>query len=548
MSPDKNPAHFVLYYSGFYTGCVSSSTTQNCPSSVWHRFPDSSLDHDINEIAFDPGSTNCAIYEVSDFGVLKMAPPTSDLPCGDPRAWTLPGSAGVGFGALQIYQIAGHVQYPIAGVFSGHTNLFIGTMDNLLWGTYDTGAPRWQCLGPPSCEPEGTFLQVAAPSQLLTQVTFDSLDTGAIKSVQLNQVFGTLSNETDWTNITPPGNGSPPFVVSVNTYVEWSGGTLYLTQDNGQSWVPVGTLPSNIRPFDAIQVANTANGPAIYDMVSDSSGNQGIALLVHFLPPPSSPAAFEIQTIGGTNSRGTPSGLKAVWGNCFGQGSFYCAPVFAADPNDYRHLYASDSIQKFVAVSADTGESWKEDIALTNLVTTAGVSMTDSIGNSQVHVFAFDPANSSHILVGTDQAGIFASENGGLTWSALPNTAKATAITSFFFDDRTNAVFVGTYGRGLWKLVLDWTTVLPVMTLTLQPPAGTNDDAPKRKITVLAKDSRTGALVSGAVSIGGKSGLTGQEISYPGCAFVDPQTHVRQYVPCKGSVIAPPYAAAIFTD
>jgi hypothetical protein len=85
--------------------------------------------------------------------------------------------------------------------------------------------------------------------------------------------------------------------------------------------------------------------------------------------------------------------------------------------------------------------------------------MTDSIGNSQVHVFAFDPNNSMHILVGTDQAGIFASANGGTTWSAVPNTSRATSITSFFFDDRTNTIYVGTYGRGLWKLTLDWTTV-----------------------------------------------------------------------------------------
>ena len=38
-------------------------------------------------------------------------------------------------------------------------------------------------------------------------------------------------------------------------------------------------------------------------------------------------------------------------------------------------------------------------------------------------------------------------------------TTRATAITSFFFDDRTGSVYVATYGRGLWKLVVDWSTV-----------------------------------------------------------------------------------------
>jgi hypothetical protein len=179
----------------------------------------------------------------------------------------------------------------------------------------------------------------------------------------------------------------------------------------------------------------------VYDVVTDFMENSGVALLAEFIPPPNSPAVFKVQTLGGINSRGSPSGLKGVWGNCFGQGSWYCAPVFAVDPNDFHHLYAADPQQEFVAVSRDAGESWTEDGGLTNSVTAGGLPMTDSIAGSQVHVFAFDPGNSSHVLVGTDQAGIFASANGGLTWSALPNTAK------------------GTYGRGLWKLSLDWSTV-----------------------------------------------------------------------------------------
>jgi photosystem II stability/assembly factor-like uncharacterized protein len=103
--------------------------------------------------------------------------------------------------------------------------------------------------------------------------------------------------------------------------------------------------------------------------------------------------------------------------------------------------------------------TWKEDTNLTQLIGAHGVQMVDSIGNSQVHVVAFDPRNSSHLIVGTDQAGIFASANGGASWSAVANTAQAKAFTSFYFDDRTHSIYVGTYGRGLWKLTLDWSAV-----------------------------------------------------------------------------------------
>lgn len=53
-------------------------------------------------------------------------------------------------------------------------------------------------------------------------------------------------------------------------------------------------------------------------------------------------------------------------------------------------------------------------------------TICDSTGNSQVHVFAFDPGNSAHILVGTEHAGIFASANGiaAPSWQVEPGTAS----------------------------------------------------------------------------------------------------------------------------
>lgn len=474
FSADLNPIHFDLHFAGRMVTCsktpVVASTGQRCPTNTnnsWTFLPASSLNHDINGVAFNPipFTNNCAMYMAADFGVYKMGTPSAGLPCGAPTAWTIAGNSGAGYGALQLYQVAGQVQFPITGGgvnISGHTSVFVGTQDNGLAETFDVGVSKWQCFGAQGfCDPEGKFIQAAPTPQDSTQITLDSLDGSTMEKATLDPGNGVLSDENAWNAVTPPGNGSPPFYVAPNTYVQWLGTTLFVTVDNATSWSPIGTLPSGFTPFNAIQIVKTSAGasPAVYDMVADSSGNQGIALLPRFLPPPASPAPFSIQTLGGTNSRGVPSGLKAIWGNCFGQQGFGCAPVFAADPNDFRHIMAVDSVQRFVAVSTDAGETWKEDIGLTAVVTANGVPISDSTGNSQVHVFAFDPGNSAHILVGTDQAGIFASANGGVTWSALPNTARATNISNFFFDDRTGAVLVATYGRGMWKLTLDWTTV-----------------------------------------------------------------------------------------
>jgi hypothetical protein len=482
---DQNPDHFDLYYSGRQVTCSLSAANQHCPANTndsWAFIPNvagTNLNHDINGIAVSPYIDNCPLYEVSDFGVLKAGGVSAGSPCGNVAAWALISNASAGYGALQLYDIAGQMQFPVSGGginISGSTTLFIATMDNLEFANAGDGLASWQGFGV-----EGSFLQVLNNTSLATQVAdlrLNLVDFGdptqwRAQTIVPNNANGTWTNPQPWTAASPPGNRAPSFLVAPHTYVEWTGTTafdaqpgtganvLYLTQDNGQSWVPVGNLASNLTPFNRIQVAQTltGQGPVVYDVVEDANNNKGIAILAHFLPPPGAPGTFEIQTLGGTNDRHSPSGLKGIWGNCFGDGAWYCAPVFSADPNDFTHLYAVDNVQQFVAVSHDAGETWREDIGLTNLVKAGGTPMTDSIGNSQVHVFAFDPNNSMHILVGTDQAGIFASANGGTTWSAVPNTSRATSITSFFFDDRTNTIYVGTYGRGLWKLTLDWTTV-----------------------------------------------------------------------------------------
>jgi len=193
--------------------------------------------------------------------------------------------------------------------------------------------------------------------------------------------------------------------------------------------------------------------------VVDSKGSSGLALITN-LSPTATPRSLEVRTLGGVNNQGFSSGLQGIMGNCFASGDWYCQPVYAADPNDYRKLIAADPVQKNMASSDDAGRTWRSMLGLTSLVTGGGtLSFTDGIGGCQAHVITYDPGNSAHVLVGTDQAGIIASANGGLTWSALPDTTKATAISSIFFDDRAGVVYVATFGRGLWKLTVDWSTL-----------------------------------------------------------------------------------------
>jgi photosystem II stability/assembly factor-like uncharacterized protein len=472
LAADQDPAHFDLYFPGRRVTC--SNAAPRCPSNAreaWARVPASPLNHDINDLAFAPGG-NCPRLMVADWGVYRSGNSSPNLPCGADDAWTHVGRASTGLGSLQIYDVTGQLHYPVSasGVsISGYTNLFIGTMDNLLWATHDAGSAGWQGFGT-----EGSYLQsvyeapIGPASDL--QLTYMEFGGGgrAMKNVPNVQAGTWSSQPTAWTASVPPGNGTAPVLISSHTYVQWSGNSLFLTSDGGATWSRLGVLPTDpadptnalsINTFGSSQATQTTAGPALYEFVTDAVGRNGLALLTN-LSPTATPRLLEVRTFAGVNNRGSSSGLQTIFGNCFAPGAWYCRPVYAADPKDYRNLIAADFGQNAMVTSNDAGQTWHELVGLTNLVTGSGtLSFTDGMGGCQAHVIAYDPGNSSHILVGTDQAGILASADGGLTWRALPGTASATAITSIFFDDRTDSIYVATYGRGLWKLTVDWTTV-----------------------------------------------------------------------------------------
>jgi photosystem II stability/assembly factor-like uncharacterized protein len=473
---DGDPSHFDLYYPGRVVTCNSTPGAQRCATNVaenWPRLPSSPvLNHDINGIAFVPGNA-CPWLMAADYGVYRAVPTALGAPCGPASGWTHVGKASNGLHSLQIYEVAGQLQFPVTGQgisVSGSTHLFLGTMDNLVWANYDAGPAGWQGFGA-----EGSFLQVLYENTLLPasdlQLTY--VELGRLPAPQVDKIIpnpggASWSQPPAHWSIVLPGPAMPPILIGPHTYVQWMNlgpPLLFLTTDGGANFTAIANLPPNptnpvpllgITKYGSTQVTMTPAGPALYEVVTDGT-NSGLALLTNLSATPT-PRAFEVRTFAGRNGQGFASGLTGIMSHCFGM-ALYCQAVYAVDRNDYRNLIAVDSAGAIVRTS-DAGRTWQSMPDLTNLVTVGGaISFKDPSGGSQARVIAYDPRNSQHILVGTDQAGIIASANGGLTWSALPGTAQATAITSFFFDDRMMVIYVGTYGRGLWKLAVDWTTV-----------------------------------------------------------------------------------------
>jgi hypothetical protein len=153
-------------------------------------------------------------------------------------------------------------------------------------------------------------------------------------------------------------------------------------------------------------------------------------------------------------------GRQGIFGNCFAPGAWYCQPVYGVDPKDYRKLIAADPVQK----NHGQQRRCRPDLARNGGAAEPRDSRRDAFVHGRdrrvpgtrdrLRPWELEPRSRRHRPSGSHR-----SANGGLTWAALPGTASAPAISSIFFDDRTDVIYIATYGRGLWRLTVDWTTV-----------------------------------------------------------------------------------------
>ncbi|HLQ62346.1 MAG TPA: hypothetical protein VK131_10820, partial [Candidatus Acidoferrales bacterium] len=362
--------------------------------------------------------------------------------CG--ASFQISGTHGHGYNALQVYEVTGETHPGL------NSDLYFGTMDNNLWASADSGA-TW----PGVVAFEGFFIQVPHSSPISggQKVTF--VACGACGQLLTGPVFG--GPRLGWPQPLAAITGNP-VVVEEGVYVQWAmpsppASQLYLTTNTGGTWTAVSGATTALSRSGLQKVAGPAASPTVY---------QGV------LRPVLSPA---VRAGGGPNKVGlvkitgvrtasatvtdADGGLSNVGTYCNGQGTFVCPTVFGVDPGNPNHLIAPDADTQQMKVSTDGGASWTVDAMLTSLVTNGGQLLFNvpNVG-VQAHSIFFDPNNGNHIFVGTDQNGIIASLNGGLTWVKLPGSDRIPVITSFFFDEVQNDILVSSYGRGLWKLSL----------------------------------------------------------------------------------------------
>jgi hypothetical protein len=443
LSSDGDPNHFDIYFSGGSGNNVIRQTCTNTGgpglrcSTSWNTV--STQHGDPNGLAFSSSSDNCAQYIVTDGGTET----TSD--CG--ATWAITGSGVGGYHALQIYEMNGQVH-------PDHTDLYFGTQDNEMWASGDNGI-TW----PTNVNWEGWFIQMPHNSATHTGETIAYVDAGPALNSKSSEHFASASYGGWIPN--PPGGGynallevGNPVIIENGVYIQWAPTPptwqLYISTDTGASWTAVNGASTPLQPIDQPFVSGPPANPSVYQGVLRPGGNNGLIQITGVRSAsPTSPATVN----------NADSGLTNIGRWLMGQGSFRNPLVFAVDPSNPQHLMAADVGVNMMMVSTTGGTTWNPVNPLTNLVTSAGqfqFSQSTTIPGlaTQAHVIAFDPTNGNRILVGTEQAGILGSLDGGVTWGILPGSDAIPAVSSFFFDQVQNDVMASSYGRGLWKLDL----------------------------------------------------------------------------------------------
>ncbi|HZD17261.1 MAG TPA: DUF11 domain-containing protein, partial [Actinomycetota bacterium] len=261
----------------------------------------------------------------------------------------------------------------------------------------------------------------------------------------------------------------PDFIQAIGDkqFVAATGNGLFLTSDitaSPATWTEIGAA-SDPGGFCAVDVGVTGGTPTFYGMrggCGPDAGNQVWQI---------------VGTSGGTWTRvDNTDGLAGGFG------------VFAVDPTDPDRLYASylgGGTNPQMVFSTDGGTNWEQDPELDSLMVGDPLLTGDpdfkyrtqrgrnhGVGNAVVNfngyvqpsLLAFDPEDPDIVVAAGQDSGLFVSSNGGADWSLATDPESTSAAIPHlprprfaYFDHEPagqTTVYVGTQGRGVWRVAL----------------------------------------------------------------------------------------------
>jgi uncharacterized repeat protein (TIGR01451 family) len=390
--------------------CDSTVAARCAPGTGNWPTVDSGAHPDPSDIAFDTSSANgCPILLADDGGIDRTT--VAPASCATSFNWA---DSNVGNHSLWVTGFSGTVDIP-----GNTTELYAGTQDNGAYYTNDGGASYTQPLG---ADVYDIFTDHNAPARVLYRQCFGCgwgianpgiTGAGAFSVPPgddvANAFVATQFGPQSYAFITR--DGAPP----VNTW------RLWVTTNEGGSWAQMGPTPLPGVPSGPLVASGPAASPTFYVRLNGQ---------INRIQGPFTTAATVTPANAGLISPG----------------------ILAVDPVDPNRLYTFDSAQGLMR-SINGGGTWTLDSEATSLMRHGTQFKLSSGVGALGRAITFD-GNSPMIVVGTETAGIILSVNDGDTWFNLRGSEFVPRPQSFFFDERQHTIYVGTAGRGLWRLDL----------------------------------------------------------------------------------------------
>jgi hypothetical protein len=438
--------------------CVTPATPASggaarCPNNSWTGpFTRGAGAHDdAGAIIFDPRASidACPRLFSADGGVYYNTL-TSSPGCHSPT-WEQPDTTPRG---LWVFGMDGADQ---TGVLN--EDLYFGNQDNGTFSTIDAGAANPSWTNRDCCD---GFDASAAPNRVLYTVCCYTSAPATRLFVRGQGMSGGAEINT-YPPGTLPGFRAPDVVdrFGSDAYVLVTTSGVFITTDvtlNPVGWTPLGaaTSPAGAR---AVKAADSAGTPVFYVQAGNADGRTPDQLW-----------------------RYTGTATGGAWQQVNRPGGVGGFGVFDVDPNNPRRLLASFLRVGFapqMVLSTDGGANWTNLAALDQMMTGGGsfvfwnqrgpTDFTGFGGYPQPTLVAFDPRNANTMVAGGADSGVFVTLDGGTTWIPVsdpfspccsgrphiprPRFAYFDHEPSTFFGS-TTSIYLGTQGRGLWRVTL----------------------------------------------------------------------------------------------
>lgn len=422
---------------------------------------DQGVHDDTGDLGVD--ASGQPVFIGSDGGVFRPAE------AGNVATWTRAAALGSGFNSYQITDLGGTNREGTT-----RTTLYYTTQDNAIWSSNDAGAtwPNSDCAegfhmevraranptsaitaayGKVGCGPSSTML---SDEHLVNQRAVGDVSVSGGALTNMGAAFWLKQDDGVGNNYfvrarTPPGSAAE----------------IHVSSDAARSWRKRFDL--NLAPAGVFQRTGMSNTPEDYPYRAigawlpvftgannaDGSMQIGLVRLGRF-------HLNQVDTVDDSDLVRLPGngslGLRAT--------EFDWQAVVGVNPRGGL-IIAPDIVAGDVKVTRDGGSVWTTDAALTQLVTQSGaLRLYDGPYHMQVTHISFDPYRPERILVGTRDAGIICSADGGASWNSIAYSTRINYITGFFFLPSGEAV-VSSYGHGLWRVSAD-ATACPRPTLS----------------------------------------------------------------------------------